>query len=237
MQKYYIIATKSQKKYKLIMSAESIKEVQEKIHNEGYSILKIEEFNEFLWEKSNLNRFIFYGEKWWIKKRGVIAWEDILKLYIKLKDELWYDIDGIYPENDPLYDDKEEIRKLTDNVSNLYALQKKKNSYSVKGQKKQINNNDINYWSVKSTSEDFYLKKQLESVHNLLDVIIWKLETLFNEREKFSIDDEMYSKLQNIYEKIITIKKSSNLSKLKQIGEVALIKIGEIELRWIHIKK
>jgi type II secretory pathway component PulF len=60
MQKYKITATKNQKKYTLVLSAESQKEAQEKVHKEGYSILKIEEYDVSGGErKADEKKFVF----------------------------------------------------------------------------------------------------------------------------------------------------------------------------------
>jgi hypothetical protein len=60
MPKYKITASKSQKKYTFVLNAENEKLARERIHNDGYSILESELFNE-----SNIKRntFIFKAEK------------------------------------------------------------------------------------------------------------------------------------------------------------------------------
>jgi DNA-dependent RNA polymerase auxiliary subunit epsilon len=45
MQKYKIVASKSQKRYTLVLSADSESHAREKIHKDGYSILSIEDFS------------------------------------------------------------------------------------------------------------------------------------------------------------------------------------------------
>jgi DNA-dependent RNA polymerase auxiliary subunit epsilon len=42
MQKYKVVASKSQKKYTLIISADSESQAKEKLHNDAYSILSIQ---------------------------------------------------------------------------------------------------------------------------------------------------------------------------------------------------
>jgi len=46
MQKYKIVASKSQKKYTLVLSADSETEAKEKLHKEGYSILSVVLYDE-----------------------------------------------------------------------------------------------------------------------------------------------------------------------------------------------
>lgn len=87
------------------------------------------------------------------------------------------------------------------------------------------------------SDESFYLKKKLDHVYGLIAKAIKKFDRLFNERQKFKIDDETFAKLQAVYEKLIHIKNSTNLSKLQEIGELALIKVAEIELRSVEENK
>ncbi len=235
MQKFKITATKNQKKYSLVLSAESQKEAQEKVHNEGYSILKIEEFNpEENIKNSSAKRFVFRGDKLWEEKKWVIMWNDIFKLYVKLKDELDYTILELYPEEDSLYENEDERKKLISNLEAWYVLQKQ--SSPVVKEKKQELTKEQNMNSV-WVSSDFYLKKQLESTYLLVDSVVNKFHVLFQEREIFHIDDETYGKLQDIYTKLIAIKSTTNLPKLKEVWELALIKLAEVEMRWLQYEK
>ena len=60
MQKYKITASKSQKKYSFVLSAENEKLAKERIHKDGYSILTVELFDE---KDIIRTTFIFEGEK------------------------------------------------------------------------------------------------------------------------------------------------------------------------------
>lgn len=235
MQKFKITATKNQKKYSLILSAETQKEVQEKVHNEGYSILKIEEFNsEENLKNSLVNRFVFIGNKLWEKKKWVIMGDDIFKLYVKLRDEFDYTIFELYPEGDKLYEDEDERKKLVSNLEAWYLLQKQSNPpLKEKKQEKTKEQNMNSIW----VSWDFYLKRQLESTYILIDSVLDKFHTLFEERGSFHIDDETYNKLQDIYTKLITIKATTNLPKLREVWELALIKLAQVELKWLQYEK
>jgi len=235
MQKFKITATKNQKKYSLVLSAETQKEAQEKVHNEGYSILKIEEFNsEENIKNSSSKRFIFRGDKLWEEKKWVIMGDDIFKLYVKLRDELDYTIFELYPEGESLYEDEDERKKIVSNLEAGYLLQKQ--STPPPKEKKQEKTKEQNMNSV-WVSWDFYLKKQLESTHILIDAVVNKFNTLFRERESFHIDDETYNKLQDIYTKLITIKATTNLPKLREVWELALIKLAQVELKWLQYEK
>jgi len=60
MQKYKIVASKSQKRYTLILSADSESQAKEKLHKDGYSILTITPL-----EVGDIkgNKFLFQVEK------------------------------------------------------------------------------------------------------------------------------------------------------------------------------
>lgn len=235
MQKFKITATKNQKKYSLVLSAESQKEAQEKVHNEGYSILKIEEYSgEEGVKNTSVKRFIFNGGKLWEEKKWIIMGDDIFKLYVKLRDELDYTIFELYPEDDNLYENEDERKKLVSNLEAWYLLQKQSTPPSK--EKKQEKTKEQNMNSV-WVSWDFYLKKQLESTHILIDAVVSKFHTLFRERESFHIEDETYNKLQDIYTKLITIKATTNLPKLREVWELALIKLAEVELKGLQYEK
>ena len=237
MQKYKITATKNQKKYNLILSAETQKEAQEKIHKEGYSILKIvEHVDNWGYKDWNEKRFIFVWEKWGEKKRWIIVWKDILKIYIKLIDELEYKILELYPKWDVSYEDEKERKKLMNDLEMWYILQKNKNN-SVEKNKKKPEKKQEDLLNSTWVDDNFYLKKQLDATYKLIDTVIEKFNALFQEREEFMIDDTLYEKLQGVYTKIVTLKSSTNIPKLQEIWELSLIKIWEIELNKLKYKK
>ncbi len=70
MPKYKIVASKSQNKYSLIVSADSENEAKEKVHKENYSILSVSEFQEE--SKIEGNKFIFQVEMNGDIKNGII---------------------------------------------------------------------------------------------------------------------------------------------------------------------
>ena len=237
MQKYKITATKNQKKYSLVLSAESQKEAQEKVHREGYSILKIEEYTTPSENKGRGGkRFVFVWEKWWESKRWIIVWNDILKIYIKLVDELEYNIVELYPEWDIHYEDIGNRKKLIEDLEAWYKIQKSKQDSWDKNIKK---NEEIKEDLLNSTwvDDNFYLKKQLETTYKLIDLVLLKFNTIFQSKDEYMIEDELYIKLQDIYSKIISLKSSTNIPKLQEIWELALIKIWELELKRLKDQK
>jgi len=95
MQKYKIVASKSQKKYTIILSADSETQAKEKLHKDNYSILSISKLNN---KDIEGQKFIFQVEKNGEIKNGVIIGKDIFKVYVKLIEELEYNVISLYPE-------------------------------------------------------------------------------------------------------------------------------------------
>ena len=218
MQKYKIVASKSQKKYTLIISASSEPEARSKIHKQGYSILGISEIDD---AEIKGKKFIFQIQTDTGVKNGIIVGKDIFKVYIKLRDELEYDIISLYPEGDDIHSNAEKKQKIITELQRGYELRKSSSSVKEKGNK----------------NESFYLKKELEEVHSLIEKALKKFDSLFNNRKDFPIDEITFQKLEKVYEKLVHIKTSTNLAKLREIGELALVKIAEVELKSVETEK
>lgn len=219
MQKYKIVASKSQKKYTIIVSADSEAEAKEKLHKDGYSLLSISvvENDEIIW-----NKFIFQVEKEWELQNGVIVGKDIYKVYKKLKDDLWYHVVFLYPEGDEAERNAEKKQLIMDQLNIWYKLQDQKEKMKVHDKEKD---------------ESFYLKKELDDTYELMEKVLSKMDNVFIHKPEYDISEEKFLKLEEIYEKLKQIKKSTNLAKLREIGEKALIKIAEIEVENISVKK
>lgn len=219
MQKYKIVASKSQKKYTLVLSADSESQAKDKLHKDGYSILSIEIFS---WDAIEWNKFIFQIQKDWEIKKWIIVGTDIFKAYVKLREELWYDVISLYPEWDNAEDDAKKKQEIIQELHNWYALQKKQ--VKIIQEKQQ-------------GEETFYMKKKLDETYVLINSAIEKFDNIFSNKKTFNIDDQTLLKLEIIYEKLIHIKSSTNIVKLREIGELALTKIGQIELAVLEESK
>ncbi len=219
MQKYKVVASKSQKKYSLILSADSEQWVKERLHKEGYSILSISEISN---EQIQGNKFVFQAEKNGEIKTGVIIGKDIFKVYIKLVDDLEYNVISLYPEWDSIAESTEKQEDVLRKLKIWYELQKKKGK-KVQGEEDK--------------QEKFYLKKQIEETSKLIDSALNKIENILTNRQDFEIEDEAFYKLQKVYEKLLHIKGSTNIAKLQEIGELALVKLATIELASLEAKK
>lgn len=225
MQKFKIVASKSNKKYNLILSAQSEAEARERVHKEWYSILSIKVAEEREIEGTKFTFHIISDGK---EKRGTIVGEDIFKSYVKLRKELGYKVKYLYPEWDEGYLDDEKKQRIIHDLEQWYALK-----IESKQQKK------TQFVDIKETQdidERFYLKNELEQTHKLIEKVLVKLEKILQNPHS-NISPERMAKLQNIYNNIIKLKKTTNISKLKEIGELALIKIWNIELENLEKEK
>ena len=117
MKSFKIWVTKNQKRHILIINAENEILAREKVHKEGYSILNIEENNSssIKWVK-----FIFEWSHLWKIKKWKIIWNDIFKIYTKLRKDLWYNIKYLYQENNNITE--EEKLKTIKNLEWEYDI-------------------------------------------------------------------------------------------------------------------
>lgn len=228
MQNYKLSVTKNGKKYNIIFKAENEKLARERVHKEWYSILSIEQNNQRdeLW-----NVFIFsaYTKEWELKHWKII-WDDIFKVYVKLRKNLEYDVKSLFSEEDKIssVEEKNKIIKDLEEEYNLFYEWKNKESVDEIRDKIEVEKQE------NKPIDNFYLKKELEEVYKLIDFVLLKLQNLISKTDAIEIDLEQIEKLKVIYNSIIKIKKSTNLSKLREIWELALLKIWRIELNEVE---
>lgn len=226
MQKYKITASKFQKKYQFVLSAESEILIKKRIHDDGYSILAVELFNE---DNITGEIFIFKAEKQWKIKTWKVIWKDIFKIYLKLRDWIWYNVKKLYLKKDEEKSDiyKENIIKEIEEqyffIKNRNKSEKKLNNNEYEDKDKIIDKNEVNI-------DGFYMKRQLEETYKLIDFVLNKLSKLL-QNDKYDLDNIKREKLKDLYNNLVIIKSSTNISKLKEVWELVLLKIWEIELK------
>ena len=124
MQNYKLSVSKNGKKYTIVFKAETEKLARERVHKEWYSILGVEEVSE----KTNVwNVFIFSAiNTIWEHKHWKIVWDDIFKIYVKLRKNLEYDVKTLFSEADSNLEDeqKNKIIKDLEEEYNLFGLWK-----------------------------------------------------------------------------------------------------------------
>jgi hypothetical protein len=225
MQKFKISVSKWGKKYTLVLSELNEIQARDRVHKEWYSILSIEEIwndNTIVWHK-----YTFEWEKDWEIKKWKILWNDIFKVYVKLKKDLGYNIRVLYPENEESLDEswKEKIIKELEEEYNIFEWKWKKSK------KEELKENIEKNRENKKELENFYLKKELGEIYKLIDFVLEKLKNLVDDKEIKWLALEQKEKIKNIYNSIVKLKKTTNIAKLKEIWEIALLKAWKLELR------
>lgn len=227
MNKYKISASKNQKKYTIILKAEDLYTAKERIHMEWYSILGVEEFyhNDINWTK-----VVFEWDKNWVEKKAKIVWTDIFKIYTRLRKDLWYNITKIYFEEEP--DKSEEnLTKILNELNAEYRIYQDLNSKRNKKIKVTEDGEE------NSEIDSFYLKKELDNTHKLIEFVLLKIWKVLDNKEVTNLSPEQREKLKNVYNSIIKVKKTTNISKLREVWELALMKVWQIELKLLEETK
>ncbi|MBS9775357.1 hypothetical protein KGV52_01430 [Candidatus Gracilibacteria bacterium] len=231
MPNYKISVSKDGKRYNILFKAETEALARERVHQDGYSILSLQEVSG---EQQVGHTFIFEGmNKKGEFKHGKIAGNDILKAYIKLRKNLEYNILNIYAEVDKDKSDaykKNILRELEEEYELFYKGGKKEKIDELRD---KLNQDKIQ----KQQQEQFHLKKELLEATKLIDSVLKKIELIVTGESKVKVSIEQREKLQNIYRTLIKLKKSTNIAKLKAVGEKALTKIGELELQKLESSK
>ncbi len=231
MQNYKISVSKDWKKYNIVFKAENEAAARTRVHKEWYSILSVQEISEknAIWWSA----FIFEWYKDWEFKHWKIVWEDIFKAYIKLRKDLEYQVDLLYHESDKdleLEKKKELIWNLEEEYNIYYSSWKKERIDEIRDKIKKER-------SSHEKMENFFMKKELDETTKLIELVLKKLEKIISWNYPVKFSQEKIEKLKQIYNEIIKLKKSTNISKLKEIWEIALLKIWTIELKEVEKSK
>ena len=118
MKKFKIAVSKGQKKYTLVLKAEHESEAKQRVHKEWYSILSLQE----IWDEQQIwHAYSFVWKKDNEVKTGKVMWDELFKVYIKLRKDLWYEISEIYSA-DIQKPSQEEINKQLRNLEQEYQI-------------------------------------------------------------------------------------------------------------------
>jgi hypothetical protein len=194
--------------------------------------LNVVELNE---TKIDWEKIIFKAIKNDEVKKWKVIWNDLFKVYFKLRDWLWYDVQELFYEKDK-DSSQEEKNKLIWKLKKQYDLYIELNSKKKK-EKTKSEKYKSKEWKYETHTEWFYLKKELEASYKILDFVLNKFQNLFKNEKFWNLEVEKTKKLQEIYNKLVILKQSTNIWKIKKISELALLKIWEIELSLVENKK
>ncbi|MDC0505994.1 hypothetical protein OAN96_00185 [Candidatus Gracilibacteria bacterium] len=223
MQKFKISVSKDQKKYTLVLNAQNEIEARDKVHKQGYSILSVSTISD---QEITGHQYHFEATLDGEVKRGKVVGEDIFKIYVKLRKDLGYNVTAIFSSTDKDLPVDEKKKILRDLETSYYI------HLGIKSDKKSDKQE-----APKSNLEGFHMRKDLEETYKLIDFVLKKLEGIMKQYQFYGLDDLGLDKIKNTYNSIVKIKKTTNISKLRETGEKALMKIGSIELRSIERDK
>lgn len=230
MKNFKIEVSRWLEKYNIIRKSEHEMILRDELHKEGFIVLSLIEISDL---EISWNKFFFeFIEKNWETKIWTIVLDDIFKAYLKVKHELWYNLTYIYQNKDTIQAEKEIIIK---DLEAHYLIYLETNKKDIKEKEKQ----EISkIKEIKEESIDsFQMKKELDHLYKILDKVLFKLKNIIEMESSGFINFEKIELLKKIYSDLVKIKSSTNIPKLKQIWEIALNKIWEIELQILEDKK
>lgn len=234
MQKYKIAVSKDQKKYTLVLQADNENLARERVHKEWYSILSIEEFTE----KVNMwKAFVFSWTLKWEEKKWKVMWDDVFKVYLKLRKELGYNVKELYQNDESHTITEEQKTKLLRSLEEEYEIFHEAEVKKAKKDEKKVKKPEDNKKLEETNIDSFYMKKELEQNYKLIDFVLQKVKNLIDDKEINNLDLEQKEKLKSVYNSIVKIKKTTNVHKLKEIWEIALLKVWLLELHELEKHK
>ncbi len=219
MKSFQSVCSKNNQKITLVIQAETLEDARHKLHIQGYSVIEIEEYVSNPSDMGAMNNFFYFdavvgGER----KSGQIQSNDIFKAYKKLVEDLGYDILYIYT-----------TKNATDEQKKLLTLQVKE-SYDI--YVKQQGESNIDKTLLKQHEEkvnnenhiDAALEKEIIKYVALIEVVIKKIENI-NTNYASYVPYEKREKLEQIRGSLMQVRSTTNVSKLKLIGETSMKKI------------
>lgn len=216
---------KNNKRFNIIVKSDSEKNARSTLHKEWYSILSI----ELTWDiDSNWNKYYFtiITDDW--EKNWTIIWEDIFLLYLKLRKDLWYNVKY-------LYDNVSEDDNTKKNI--IFWLEEKYEIYLEELNKKNKKTSSSEDFSKAKEEKEFFAKKEINKIKDLNSFILIKLKNILEWKVLKNLDSSKKIELKNIYNSIVQVQWITNITKLKEIWELALKKIWELELAELEKNK
>lgn len=216
---------KNNKRFNLIIKSENEESARKALHKEWYSILSI----EVTWEiKNKWTKYFFTIKTNLWEKTWIIFWEDFFLLYIKLKDDLWYDVKYLYDNEKASEEEKKSI---------IIWLKEKYEIYLQELNKKNKNKKSEDSIKKGKEEQEFTAKREINRIKDLNWFILIKLRNIIEWKTLKNLDNSKKEELKNIYNSLIKIQNITNITKLKEIWELALRKIWELELNELEKNK
>lgn len=222
------VCSKNNQKIDVIIQFDTLEQAKDNLHKQWYAIIQINETQEYT-NINNTETFFFDIMIDWKIKTWQIQSNDYFKAYIKLVDDLHYDIIYLYDRIDTPKEDKIIITQKIKLSYEIYKNSKKEQDKKVE-EVKLDKQKDKNSWKNDALSE--FLLKDLNKYYILIDKVIEKINFIL-ENFKEDINNEKRLKLINLYQALKQVKNITNIIKLKQIWETSLLKVWEFQMELI----
>ena len=224
------ICAKNKQKIELMLQFDNIEVAKEYLKKEWYAVIEIKETeNDSI---STETWWIFYFDILldWKIKTGQINSDDIFKAYVKLVEKLNYNVLYIY---DNLERTEKEKILYTQKIKNSYEIYKQNISEQQKEEKlkEAATNRDHETWNNDWISD--HIMKELNHYYILIDKVLEKIRYIQVQYTN-ELSAERKAKLESLYNWLKQVRNLTNITKLKQIWEVALVKIWELQQEFIQ---
>jgi hypothetical protein len=224
MIQFRVIAAKNDQRVELIISHPTEEAARESLHAQWYSIIEIKKLQDL--DKNSGNFFYFTVKIWSEEKSGKIESDDIFRAYVKLVDDLNYDVKTIFTDKDITDEEKLYVTAKTKETYAEYKRQEK-----IKAVPEPENKQDGKV--VKTEDKKTVLEKEVLKYQTVIIRVIQKLEN-FVEFHSETFWGERTAVIKELLVWLKQLKQSTNIAKLKMVGEAVLLKIGKLELEISH---
>ena len=228
MPTYRFVCVRGNQKTELIATYESLAEAKIDLHKQGYTVVESQELDASAIVTTNI--FYFETTTNGRKVLGQIEGDDAFKIYVKLTEKLGYTVEALYQDkNTPEAEKRTGLAKLQE-YYRLYQEQQSKKT-GTRGDSdardRQKTGEEGNNRSLDLDINQYTLK-EIKKYHALMDRIIEKIQTLSSKYTDVLSEDDR-SRLGFIRDGLLQSKSITNIDKLRNVGEDALVKIGNIE--------
>lgn len=232
MANFIAICSKNGQRVELSLSRPTLEEAKQELHNQGFAIIEIQ---EDAWiaikpEDASLSTFYFEIEIDWRRKNGQIKSSDSFRAYIKLVDDLHYQVISLC---DNPTASEEEKKFFTNRIREMYAVFKDRGPKEKPQSQKEASvpkGPDADPAAHDPTS---VLARQVAKYHALIEKIVVKIEFLLARYSEQLWEDRTF-RLKELTTQLKQLKNITNPDKLKIVGETALDRIGQLEIELIE---
>lgn len=230
MANFVAICSKNGQRVELSLVRANIEDAKAELHNQGYAIIEIREAAESVDQAGNsLATFYFDILVEGKQKSGQIKSSDSFRAYIKLVDDLHYQVLAIYDNPSAT---EEERRFFTNKIREMYAVYKERNKGGAKPTEEPQSGKAKPTEADESRSGSL-MERQVAKYHALIEKVVLKVEFLAANYSEQLGEDRLF-RLKELITALKQLKNIQNLDKLRIVGEAALEKVGQLEVEFIE---